>query len=197
MADGVTQQKAAKRPSIQYYPGDWRRDTAIQSCSLTARGLWHELNCIMHDGEPYGHLAVEGVALTEEQIVRLAGTSVAEYRKALKELDRAGVPSRTAAGIIYSRRMVRDEETRRKRAEGGSMSVGHPNTPKPKGYTEGHPTRVPLDTPIAPPPAVAVAVASAVPPSTEGGKRRNSATEAASSVAGRILHGLQAERAAS
>ena len=193
----MTPVKPTKRPSIQYYPGDWRRDTAIQSCSLTARGLWHEMNCIMHDGEPYGHLAVEGVALTEEQIVRLAGTSMAEYRKALKELDRAGVPSRTEDGIIFSRRMVRDEETRRKRAEGGAMSVAHPNTQKPKGYVEGYPSTVPSPTPIDPPPAVASAVAVAFPPSKEGGKNRKGAVEAAGDVAGRILQRHQPERAAS
>jgi len=33
---------ASKRPAFQFYPGDWRRDTALQSVSLAARGLWIE-----------------------------------------------------------------------------------------------------------------------------------------------------------
>jgi hypothetical protein len=29
-------------------------------CSIGARGLWMEMMCIMHEGEPYGHLLVSG-----------------------------------------------------------------------------------------------------------------------------------------
>ncbi|PJX23863.1 hypothetical protein CAP48_12370 [Advenella sp. S44] len=31
-----------------------------KSCSLAARGLWHEMMCLMHESEPYGHMAVNG-----------------------------------------------------------------------------------------------------------------------------------------
>ena len=29
-----------KRPAFQFYPSDWRKDMALQSCSVAARGLW-------------------------------------------------------------------------------------------------------------------------------------------------------------
>jgi hypothetical protein len=45
-----------KRPADQFYPGDWLNDAALRACSLAARGLWKDMNCIMHQGHPYGHL---------------------------------------------------------------------------------------------------------------------------------------------
>ena len=47
-----------KRPSFQFYPGDWLRDPALRACSLAARGLWADVLCYMHQGAPYGHLAL-------------------------------------------------------------------------------------------------------------------------------------------
>ena len=47
-----------KRPSFQFYPSDWLRDTALRSCSMGARGLWMDMICYMHEGNPYGYLKV-------------------------------------------------------------------------------------------------------------------------------------------
>lgn len=127
-----------KRPSFQFYPGDWRRDTALQSCSLLARGLWHELLCLMHEGEPYGHLALAGKPLTHDQIARMVGESPTRFRAALAELENAGVPSRTQDGVLYSRRMVRDERLRELRAQGGGLGADHGRRGgRPKKQTEG------------------------------------------------------------
>ena len=136
------------RPSLQFYPGDWRRDTALQSCSLTARGLWLEMMNLMHDGTPYGHLKVGEKTITPPVLARMVGAECKEVNRLLKELEQTGVLSKTKAGVIYSRRMVRDEEIRKKRAEGGEKSVDHPNVPKPKtdnGASEGYPSRVSSD----------------------------------------------------
>lgn len=111
--------QAKKRPASQYYWGDWRRDTALQACSLMARGLWHEMNCLMHDCEPYGHLAVGGKAMTPAQLARLAGIAPDECSSLLVELEASNIFSRTDAGVIFSRRMVRDEVERERSAEIG------------------------------------------------------------------------------
>lgn len=103
-----------RRPSIQVYPADWRKDTELQSCSLTARGLWWEMITIAHECEPYGELRVNGKPMTEAQIARHVGISARECATLLEELFDAGVPSRTEDGAIYSRRMVRDAEQREK-----------------------------------------------------------------------------------
>lgn len=114
-----------KRPAFQFYPADWQKDAALQSCSVCSRGVWIEMLCIMHQCEPYGYLAVNGRAMTNEQLARLIGETPAFTRKALAELEGAAVFSRDDAGCIFSRRMVKDERIRNVRAEAGKQG-GNP-----------------------------------------------------------------------
>lgn len=114
-----------KRPAFQFYPADWRKDAALQSCSIAGRGLWHEMLCVMHECIPYGHLAINGVAIDDRAAARLCGVDVPEYRRLFSEIDRAGVPSRTRECVIFSRRMVKDERIRTVRAEAGKQG-GNP-----------------------------------------------------------------------
>lgn len=124
-----------KRPSFQFYPGDWLRDTALRSCSIAARGLWIDLMCFMHDGSPYGHLAVgkdTSKVIPEVQLAQMVGLHLPQFRTLLRELERADVLGRTPTGVIYSRRMVRDEQLRQVRAAGGVLALEHPNHPSRK-----------------------------------------------------------------
>lgn len=121
-----------KSPAYQWYPGDARRDTALQSCSFYARALWREMMDLMHDGEPYGHLTAGGVPITPAQLARIVGMPLPKIKTWMGELEERKVFSRTDSGVIYSRRMVRDEATRAARAAGGSKSLDHPNVPRPK-----------------------------------------------------------------
>jgi hypothetical protein len=115
----------AKAPAYQWYPGDFRRDTALQSCDFISRALWREMLDLMHDAEPYGHLVAGGAAIGARELAKMVGLSTAKTQAALAELERKNVFSRTEAGVIYSRRMVRDEEVRQKRAAGG-IKGGNP-----------------------------------------------------------------------
>ena len=115
-----------KRPSFQFYPSDWRKDPALSSCSLAARGLWIELMCIAHEASPYGYLAINGKPMTDAQISRMVGVSPAVLNKSLMELEEAGVFSRDDSGVIFSRRMVKDEHIRSIRASAGKAG-GNPN----------------------------------------------------------------------
>lgn len=156
-----------KRPASQYYWGDWRRDTALQSCSLTARGLWHEMNCLMHDCEPYGHLTVGNASMQPAQLARLVGVTSRECAALLDELEAAGVFSRTDDGVIFSRRMVRDEDLRNRRASGGGAGAEFGILGAEAGKKGGRPKRkeggllTPHSTAEKPPPAFASASASA------------------------------------
>lgn len=91
-----------------------------------ARGLWAEMLCLMHEGNPYGYLAVNGKPMDADKIARLVGISEKEYRRLLEELVDAGVPSIAENGAVFSRRMVRDEHIRNVRAEAGKKG-GNPN----------------------------------------------------------------------
>lgn len=117
MTDAV---EKTKRPASQYYWGDWFKDVALQTCSLPARGLWHEMNCLMHQGEPYGHLTMpNGKPMQPAQLANLCKVSPGVCTKLIQELEDNGVLSRADSGAIFSRRMVRDELAREARAEVG------------------------------------------------------------------------------
>jgi hypothetical protein len=110
----------SRRRWIKFWPQDWQRDPALRACSLAARGLWMELLCIAHESQPYGHVTLNGRAMTEVEIASIAGRPRREILPLIAELERAGVFSRTPEGVIYSRRLVRDavlSETGRDHAE--------------------------------------------------------------------------------
>ena len=99
-------------PWMMFYPGDWLSD-AVAGCSPAAKGIWIDMLCVMHGSQRYGYLESEGKPIPDELMFRRCGcASVEEYRNLLAELFAAAVPSRTEAGVIYSRRMARDQEAR-------------------------------------------------------------------------------------
>ena len=123
---------ATRLPSFQFYPGDWLKDPKLRSVSIAARGLWMDLICLMSESDPRGYLQdAIGQALSEKQIARMTGCAQQTVKKLLQELEVSGVFSRTETdGIIYSRRIVRDEEIRMKNRENGSKG-GNPQLMKP------------------------------------------------------------------
>ena len=125
-----------KRPSFQFYPADWLRDTALRSCSTGARGLWIDMICFMHEGNPYGHLKVGNKVILSTNLASMVGATLKDVIDWLEELHQAGVYELGEGGEIYSKRMVRDEILRNKRAEGGklggnpALKVNHEDKPK-------------------------------------------------------------------
>ncbi|QMU30498.1 hypothetical protein [Adhaeribacter radiodurans] len=109
-----------KRPSFQFYPSDWLRDTALRTCSITARGLWMDMLCFMHEGSPYGYLRVNQKIIQPGQLAVMVGLPLKDTIKCLQELEVAGVYSKDESGAIYSRRMIKDEYLRNIRAKAGS-----------------------------------------------------------------------------
>lgn len=108
------------RPWFKFYPGDWRADPALRSCSVAARGLWMEMLCIMHEAKPRGSLLINGLPVSGKQLAMLVGIPLKDTLALLGELAGAGVFSREDGGTIYSRRIRRDEE----RSEEGREAVG-------------------------------------------------------------------------
>jgi len=114
-----------KRPSFQFYPSDWLRDTALRTCSIGARGLWMDVICYMHEGNPYGHLKVGTKVILPTNLAVMVGATLGEVEGWLNELESAEVFDRGEDGEIISRRMIRDENLRSIRAEGGKKG-GNP-----------------------------------------------------------------------
>lgn len=114
-----------KRPSFQFYPSDWLRDTALRSCTVGARGFWMDLICFMHEGNPYGVLKVGDKVILPSNLAGMVGATLQEVEGWILELESARVFDRGENGEIMSRRMIRDENLRVVRAEGGKKG-GNP-----------------------------------------------------------------------
>lgn len=124
----VPQNSKTRIPSFPFYPSDWKADNELQSCSLEARGLWIEMMGIMHNSSRYGYLEINNKKPSDKAIAKLVGSdSVEEYQKVLQELMVAGVPrTEENTGIIFCKRMVKDNELRELRRKTGSKG-GNPN----------------------------------------------------------------------
>lgn len=115
-----------KLPAFQFYPGDWRKDTGVQSLDYEARGVWMEILCLMHESERRGILTLNGKAMPDEALSRLLGIEVVLLKQILSKLEAHGVASREQdSGALLSRRMVRDENIRKVRSEAGKQG-GNP-----------------------------------------------------------------------
>ena len=55
---------------------DWDQyesDICLRLCSLAAQGLWMRMLCAMHKATPYGHLVLNGKAMTYDDLAVLTG----------------------------------------------------------------------------------------------------------------------------
>lgn len=121
-----------KLPALQFYVGDWKRDNSVQSCSIAARGLWFEMILMMHESPHRGYLMLtESTPMHDEHIARIAGVEQAVVTTLIEELSSKGVfdfeKLQVAEGktisVIKNRRMVADEEKRKKCSVAGLSGV--------------------------------------------------------------------------
>lgn len=111
-----------KLPYIDLYIGDWLKDP-VSGCSVAAQGLWLRLMFVMQESPNRGYLCQPdnfATPLLDVCLARRCGCDTKEYASLMAELFEAGVPSKTETGVIYSRRMVRDEALRLIRTAAGS-----------------------------------------------------------------------------
>jgi hypothetical protein len=115
--------KSTKLPSMQFYPGDWKKDPGIKSLSIAARGLWFEMLLIMWEAENRGYLVVGNVPMNSQQLARNVGIDRTECEQLLKELEEVNIYSKyEETGVIYCRRMVKDENLRLAKCRAGVAS---------------------------------------------------------------------------
>jgi len=116
----------SRAPAFQWYSGDWLKDPGVRALSLAARGLWADMLNLMDQSETRGYLRHRtGAPVSTEQLARMVGSGLPEVRRCIAELERTGVFSRDQDGVIFSRRMVRDERKRALCAEAGKKG-GNP-----------------------------------------------------------------------
>jgi hypothetical protein len=125
-----------KLPAFQFYPGDWRKDTGVQSLDYQSRGVWFEILCLMHESENRGILTLNSKAMPESALARLLGLDEILLKQIITTLLNHGVASRDElTGAIMCRRMIRDEKLRKVRAEAGKQG-GNPALLKQKQTTK-------------------------------------------------------------
>ena len=183
-----------KRPAFQFYPKDWRDEQSLRLCSMAARGLWIDLMCLMHSSDRYGHLELAGKPMTVDQVARLLGEQSKDVRRWMAELISNGVCSVTDDGVMFSRRMVRDEEIRERRAAGGEAGSEHGHKGAGHGSKGGRPRnregakKPPLHVvekpPLEPPPSSASAFASAIKTPTNAARPAPQGPDRGEDIAG-------------
>lgn len=122
----------SKLPYMQFYPSDWLTDPSLRAVTPAAKGLWIDMLCLMWTSPVRGELRfIPDVVPALPQLSRELRVGVKLASRLLSELESAGVLSRTSDGAFCSRRMLRDEELRRKRTAAGHQG-GNPVLVKQK-----------------------------------------------------------------
>lgn len=100
------------KPYFNFFPADWMADPALRRCSPDERGVWMDMLCLMHEGNPYGTLTLpNGEEIDEKSLGKMLQIHGNSLRKILKNLEKNGVFCREN-GVIFSKRMVADEAKR-------------------------------------------------------------------------------------
>lgn len=125
-----------KRPSFQFYPGDWTGNSKLRMCKAAHKGAWVDVLCLMHDADEYGVIrsTLADIAqavghpvkllrdLSERGILKGSDTAVEPFIFTPRHAGKDGKPVTLIAAqqgpLWYSSRFVRDEYVRLKRGEG-------------------------------------------------------------------------------
>ncbi len=113
-------------PSYQWYPADWRSDPGVQALSFHERGVWREMIDFMHESPERGRLILNGKAMTIEALARALGLMKQDLEIVVAKLLDYGVASQDKKGVLFCRRMVRDEQARLAHKNAGKLG-GNPN----------------------------------------------------------------------
>ena len=105
---------------------DYENDDRLAACSFAAQGLWMRMLCLMHRGEEMGCLVVAARPMTTVDLAKRTGGEKRMVERLVTELEDKGVLSRDARGVLFSRRMVRDEKISEKNIANGKLG-GNPN----------------------------------------------------------------------
>lgn len=115
----------SKLPSMQFYPGDWRKDPGVQALDYETRGIWLELILLMFESKERGKLTLNGKPMPDNAVASILGLSIQKWTESKSKLIDYGVASLDEDGAIICRRMLRDEENRKQRSIDGSTG-GNP-----------------------------------------------------------------------
>lgn len=114
-----------KKPSFQFYPGDWRKDQNLSRASLRAKGALIEILCLAFECEKRGVLKTGKNPWSIDEIAHAMGGDKNENILAIEELLEKKILKKDKKNTIFSSRMVRDEKISKIRRNAGSKG-GNP-----------------------------------------------------------------------
>lgn len=118
-----------KKPSFQFYPGDWRKDQNLSRASLKAKGALIEILCLAFECEKRGYLKTGKNPWSIDEIAHAMGGDKNENILAIEELLTKKILKKDRKNTIFSARMVRDEKLSKVRRDAG-LKGGNPNLVK-------------------------------------------------------------------
>jgi hypothetical protein len=169
-----------KRPSLQFYPADWRNNAKLRRCTHAARGVWMDVMCLLHDADEYGVLRwpLKDIAqaagaplqlvreLVDKDVLKGGDSGIKAFVFTPRHANQDGPPVtlvEAAEGPAwFSSRLVRDEYVRQRRGVttrfGADQQQPQPSpkaSPKPPiGERQGDgptsPSASSTNTPISP-----------------------------------------------
>ena len=107
-------------PAMPWYWGDWFKCPEVRALTPAARCLWFEILGLMWESTERGYLTLKGKPYPKEALGRCLGFATDLLDVLLNEMELFGVYSVDDRGALFSRRMVKDEDLRLKRAIAGS-----------------------------------------------------------------------------
>lgn len=114
-------EKNSKYPTMPFNTSDWLRCPELRVQAPDVRALWMDMLCYMWESPERGVMVAPNCKpYTQAEIVSLIGNDSKGSSAWLQTLIDSGVCGVREDGAIYNRRMVRDEDLRRKRAFAGS-----------------------------------------------------------------------------
>ena len=141
------------------------KDPNLRRCTPAARGVWMDIICLMFECEERGVLASANRPWTDEEITAAISGPAHVVRSCIRELLDKGVAYRNQSGAIFSKRIVRDEHTRRLDRDRQSRhrhgDVTQPVTPVSQrssssaSSSDSLPSQNPLPNPLMPQKAAA------------------------------------------
>lgn len=143
---------AKQEQAMPFYVGDWLKCPEVMILPPDIRGLWFDLICYMWGSVERGVMLKPSLKpYSKPEIITLVGKDCSGTGHWLDILIDNGVCSiRESDGAIFSRRMVKDEDIRRKRQQAGKRGgeVTKTRVLKPNKTVESPtPVPAPLDIP--------------------------------------------------
>lgn len=109
----------SKKPSFQFYPGDWRKDQNLSRASLEAKGAMIEIMCLAFECEKRGVLKTGKTPWSVDEIAHAIGGDKNKNIHAIEELLKLKVIKKDKKNAIFSARMVKDDKISKLRRVAG------------------------------------------------------------------------------